>query len=292
MTPASVIRMAARHRRSASLLGLLPLAAYLGFFLFVPGLNVILGSFRGSGGNFTASAVTQLLQQPYRTGFVRSVELSAASAVSGGLIGLFLAGWLSGPRRPGWVRRPVMALSAVLTYIGGIPLAFMFIATLGTTGFATRLLAHLGVPLYADGFSLYTLSGLVIVYTYFQVPLMVIIMLPAFEGLRPQWQDAATSLGASQGKYWRWVAWPVLAPSCTGGLILLFANAFSGYATAYALTAGSLPLVPLQIGSLLDGSLSGQTDLGDALGLGMIIVMAAALFVYYGLQRRVSRWLR
>ena len=128
---------------------------------------------------------------------------------------------------------------------------------------------------------------------YFQIPLMVLVITPALEGLRPAWREAAHGLGAGSWTYWRLVGLPVLAPSVLGAVLLLFGSGFSAYATAQALTSGSVALTPIQIGSFLSGNvISGQENVGKALGLGMIVIVGVVMIIYVLLQRRASRWLR
>ncbi len=176
---------------------------------------------------------------------------------------------------------------------GGVPLAFLFIATLGSTGMVTQWLTDIGLNPYTNGFNLYTFSGIVVVYMYFQIPLMVLVILPALEGLRPAWREAANNLGAGAWQYWRYVGGPVLLPAFLGCVLLLFGSAFSAYATAEALTSGSVPLTAIQIGSFLNGNvLAGQQNVGKALGLGMIVIIAIVMTAYAVLQRKSAQWLR
>jgi putative spermidine/putrescine transport system permease protein len=190
------------------------------------------------------------------------------------------------------LRRIVSTASGVFAQFGGVPLAFLFIATLGTTGLATGWLNALGVNPYGHGFDLYTFFGVSIVYTYFQLPLMVLIITPALEGLRPAWREAASGLGARGWQYWRYIGGPVLFPSFLGGVLLLFGSALSAYATAEALTSGSIPLTAIQIGSFLNGNvIAGQQNVGKALGLGLVVVITVAMIFYSILQKRASRWL-
>ena len=79
---------------------------------------------------------------------------------------------------------------------------------------------------------LYSLTGLAVVYTYFQIPLMLIVFLPSLDGLRQEWYDASASLEAARGRSGGNIGGPILAPSFLGALFLLFTNAFSAYATA------------------------------------------------------------
>ena len=134
-----------------------------------------------------------------------------------------------------------------------------------------------GVDVLADGDWMYGLTGLAVVYTYFQIPLMVIVFLPALDGLRQEWYDASASLGGSQLVFWRHVGGPILAPSFLGALLLLFANAFSAYATAAALISQGSPIVPLQIANALPSEVVlGQENVGKALALGMIVIVSSS----------------
>ena len=151
----------------------------------------------------------------------------------------------------------------------------------------------MGFDPYDHGFTLYSFTGLVIVYLYFLLPLVILLMLPPVEALRREWREAAATLGASPRTYWRKVGLPVLTPPLIATVMVLFMDAFAAYATAEALTTGSVPLVPIEIGALLAGNVvSNQANLGDALGFGMIVIVAAAGVLYVLVQRKTSRWLR
>jgi putative spermidine/putrescine transport system permease protein len=213
--------------------------------------------------------------------------------VIGAVFGAFLAYAVLTGRPASPLRRTVSTASGVLAYFGGVPLAFAFIAALGQTGLATIWLRGAGLDLYAAGFRIDSLTGLGLTYVYFQIPLMVILITPALEGLLPQWREAAENLGASAWAYWRLVALPVLAPALAGATLVLFGNAFAAYATALALTSGSIPLVPTAIASALSGNvLVGQQNVGLALGLDMVLVITVVMVAYLALQRRANRWNR
>lgn len=186
-----------------------------------------------------------------------------------------------------------MTFSGVASNFAGVPLAFAFIATLGRTGLVTVLLKNiLGLNLYDQGFSLYSFWGLTLTYMYFQFPLMVLVITSALDGLKNEWSEAAENLGAGKSLYWRKVALPILMPSILGSMILLFGNAFGAYATAYSLTGGFINLITIVIGSQIKGDVLYNPGLGYALAVGMIIVMAAMMAIYYSLRRRSERWLR
>lgn len=173
-------------------------------------------------------------------------------------------------------------------------LAFAFIAAIGTQGLITVWLRDtFGVDIFANGVWLYQVPGLLPVYIYFQVPLMIITFMPALEGLKTQWAEANATLGGTRWTYWSRIAIPVLLPSFLGSLLLLFANAFSSYATAAALISQGSQIVTLQIRSaLVSETVLGRENMAGALALGMIVVMVIVMWGYSVLQSRTSRWQR
>ena len=150
----------------------------------------------------------------------------------------------------------------------------------------------LKIDIHAQGFTIYNFWGLSIVYMYFQFPLMVLIMAPALDGLRREWREACENLGGTGYHYWRYVALPILLPTLLGTAILLFGNAFGAYATAYAFTGSFLNLVTIVIGAQIQGDVLYNPGLGNAMALGMIVIMALTMVGYAWLQRRAARWVR
>ena len=185
-----------------------------------------------------------------------------------------------------------MTFSGVASNFAGIPLALAFTYTLSTTGLVTVLLRNAGIDIYAGDFTIFSKIGIEIVYLYFQFPLMVLIVAPAIDGLKTEWREAAENMGASNLDYWRRVALPILTPTLLGSMILLFGNSFGAQATAYQLTAGQIPLVPLAIGNQISGDVLHNRGLGFAMAMGMVGVMAISIAGYTWLQRRSERWLR
>jgi putative spermidine/putrescine transport system permease protein len=292
-------------------IGLAPFFLYVSLVFVVPIGFVLFDAFRkttqgashrdpvtqqfvhSSRTTFTGSNVAESLRGVYRTSLITSVKLSAVVAVIGAVIGVLLAHAVVNSKSSA-LRQIVTAAAAVTANFGGIPLAFLFIATLDTnSGIVTKFLQdHFHFSLQ-DSLNLHLaqLSGLSLVYLYFLIPLMVLVMTPALEGLKPQWGEAAENLGANRWQYWRFVAGPVLLPSFLGSMLLLFCSSFSAYATAYAINS-SFPLVTIRISSVLSGNvLSGQENLGAALALDMIVIVLPLTVIYLLLQRRTSRWL-
>jgi putative spermidine/putrescine transport system permease protein len=275
------------------MLGIVPFGAYVTLGLLIPMVAVAIGAFQNNSGGFTLSNVSAATHGIYLHGFWQSIILSVVSAILPGIFGLLIAYAIFTAKRGNVLRQVAITASGVFANFGGVPLAFLFIASLGSTGLITHWLKNIGLDVYAHGFTLYSLIGVIVVYMYFQIPLMVLVILPALEGLRPAWREAAQNMGARTWQYWRHVAGPVLLPSFLGCVLLLFGSALSAYATAEALTNGTIPLTSIQIGSFLNGNvIAGQENIGKALGLGMVVIIAIAMLIYVALQRRAAKWLR
>ena len=284
-----------RFRGAGNYLALIPFHAYVGIFLILPTVIVAFGALTTAGGQFTLENVSRLFtDQVYVDAFVRSIQLAIGTAIGGAIIGGMLAWAVVRGDPNGLLRQLVIAASGVLAQFGGVMLAFAFLATFGFNGLVTILFKDvLHIDILSDASWLYSLTGLAVVYTYFQIPLMLIIFLPSLDGMRQEWYDASASLGGGSWSFWRHVGGPILAPAFLGALLLLFTNAFSAYATAAALISQGAPLVTLQIGASMESEVVlGQENAGKALALGMIVLVSLVMLVYALIQRRASRWVR
>ena len=288
--PSPVTRTLRWLRRVA---GVVPFGVYVTLGLLLPMTAVAIGAFTGNNGGFTFSNVSAATHGIYLKGFWQSIVLSLLTSIIPGILGLLVAYAIFTAKRGKVLRQVAITAAGVFANFGGVPLAFLFIATLGSSGLVSQWLTSLGFNPYDHGFTLYSLAGVVVVYLYFQIPLMVLVILPALEGLHPAWREAAENLGARTWEYWRYVGGPVLLPSFLGCVLLLFGSALSAYATTEALTNGTIPLTAIQIGSFLNGNvIAGQENIGKALGLGMVVIIAIAMLIYVAMQRRSAKWLR
>ena len=242
---------------------------------------------------FSLSAMKEAMSGQNRAAFWFSIRFSALSAAAGVVFGTLLAYAAATATRPRWLRTLVASFSGVAANMGGIPLAFAFLTLLGRQGLLTKIINEsFGTDIWNAGFSFANVTGLVVVYCYFNIPLMVLITLPAIDGLRQSWREACANLGGTAFTFWRRVGLPVLAPSLMGGFLLLFANSFSAYATAAALTDSS-KIVSLRIGFFLGGDMNiGEDAVGFALAAWMIIIMAITMALYWIARRRAERWQR
>ncbi|WP_370670631.1 ABC transporter permease [Microbacterium oleivorans] len=273
-------------------LGLVPFLAYLALFLLLPTILAVVTGFQDGAGAFTWDNVTALVDPVITATFWNSTWVSLLTAAIGAAVGALVCFAMLGLPETGAIRASVDAASGVLAQFGGVMLAFVMVATLGTQGVITRLLSDvLGIDIFSDGAWIYALPGLIPAYIIFQVPLMVITFMPALAALRPQWAEAHLTLGGTRAGFWAHVGLPVLAPSFLASFLLLFTNAFSSYATAAALASQGSSIVPLQIRTALTSeTVLGRENLAGSLALGMVLVVAAAMLVYSLVQRRASRW--
>jgi putative spermidine/putrescine transport system permease protein len=279
------------RRMTWSWLGVVPFFLFAFLFIVAPVAYLVSGSFQNNEGQTTLQNYADLTTPSIATAFFTSIEVSLVTAVVGGIFGFLLAYAVILGGLPRVIRDAVMTFSGVASNFAGVPLALAFIFTLGQLGILTVFFKSLGIEAYPPNF-IYTKTGLELVYLYFQFPLMVLIIAPAIDGLRPEWREAAENMGASSFQYWRRVALPILFPTILGTMILLFGNAFGAQATAYQLTSGTLPLVPVVIGAQISGDVLHNPGLGYAMAMGMVIIMAACIVIYTLLQRRAERWRR
>ena len=289
-----VVRAHSRVRssgRGTEVLPLLPFFVFTGFFLIWPVISVSIKSFKGSKNEWTLDNFRPIVHGgPYLHSFIVSIKLALITASIGSIVGAFFAFIIVTYVR-GRFRNVIDSVSAVFANSGGVPLAFMFIAAFGSNGLATKFIRWIGFDIYAGHFTIFSFTGVVAVYTFFQAPLMILVFQPAISGMRKEWREASTNLGASAATYWRRVGLPILLPPFIGAFFLLFAGGFSAYATARALTSGTVSIVPIVIGALVDGNTqASQANLGSALAVGMILVAIVLMGGYIWAQRRAAQW--
>jgi putative spermidine/putrescine transport system permease protein len=282
-----------REPMSFAWIGVAPFFIFSLLFIIHPTLYLVVGAFQDAAGNFTLANLGKLADPTIISAFRISIEVSLASAVVGAIIGFFLAYAVILGGLPAWLRPTLLTFSGVASNFAGVPPAFAFIATLGRTGLITALLIKFfDFNIYSAGFNLLSFTGLTLTYLYFQIPLMVLILTPALDGLKREWREASEILGASSLQYWRYVALPVLWPTLVGTTLLLFANSFGAVGTAYALTGSSLNIVTILLYAQIRGDVLHDQNLGFALALGMILITGVSNGIYIWLRARSDRWLR
>lgn len=281
------------RRLSLDWIGAVPFFAYVGLFLILPSAIIAIGAFVDANGSFTLDNFAHLSRSYVVEAAVTTTFVSAVTAVTGAVLGALLAYAIATGNPNGVLRRVCVSASGVFAQFGGVTLAFAFIASIGPAGFVYLFAQAHGFDYYKGGIWLFEpRQGLTLVYLYFQIPLMVLVFLPALDGIKPQWREATESLGGSTWHYWRYVAGPLLFPAFLGGALLLFANAFSAYATANALINQGSPVLAQQISNALSSEVGAvEPGFAKSIAVEMIVIVTLVTVAYSLLQRRTSRWL-
>ncbi|MNM49270.1 Sulfate transport system permease protein CysW [compost metagenome] len=210
-----------------------------------------------------------------------SLEISFWSSVFGIIIAIL--GAYSLRRVDSKLRNFVNAFANMTSNFSGVPLAFAFIILLGFNGSFTIMLKQAGI---IEDFNLYSKTGLIILYTYFQIPLGVLLLYPAFDALREDWRESAALLGANGWQYWRHIGLPVLTPALLGTFVILLANALGAYATVYALTTGNFNVLTIRIAAMVSGDISLDPNLASALAVVLVALMTLVTIVHQLLLKR------
>jgi putative spermidine/putrescine transport system permease protein len=250
-------------------------------FEMLPVASVLFGSFQREGAWSLENYASLLGSRFYRGAFSTSIILSLVTSAVGLAIGLPLA--LALHRRATPVQRRFLTLFNVASNFVGVPLALAFTILAGVNGVVTLLLVRSGL---VQDFSIYSLNGLVLVYSYFQVPFAVLVTFPALGALTPDLAESARLMGASRLAFWWRIGLPVLGRSLVGAFILLFANAMGTYATAYALIGGGANLVTIRIGELVAGDVFNDPNLANALAMLLVGALLLPILVNQLLLRR------
>jgi putative spermidine/putrescine transport system permease protein len=267
-------------------LGLVPFFIFGLAFEILPILTTVRSSFTDHG-KFTFDFYRQAMEPLFLRSFITTFKISIATAFLGVVFGTLVA-YAIITTRSKFLQNLLTALSDVTTNFGGAPLAFAFIIILGSTGIITLLFKEIGIQLYPH-FRIYSASGLTIAYLYFQLPLMILLIIPSLLGLKREWHEAALNLGASTFQYWLRVALPILFPSLASGFLLLFANSFGAYATAWTLTGSDVDLITIRIAALIRGEVQLAPELADALSIISLLIMLACVLGYTWLSNRAKK---
>ncbi|EGR2770361.1 ABC transporter permease subunit [Vibrio parahaemolyticus] len=265
-------------KRIKPVIWLVPFVLFFYLFQLAPMIWVLFNSFIYDG-EFAFDNYIEVLDSAFMLqAFGNSLWLSVWSSIFGLAIATLLVSSLR--RVDSKLRDAVIAFTNMSSNFAGVPLSFAFIIILGTNGAITLLLKQYGL---LGDFDLYGKWGLLAIYIYFQIPLAVLLLYPAFDALSEDWQAAAALLGARTTQYWAKVALPVLSPALFGTFIILIANAIGAYASVYALTSGNYNVITIRIASLVSGDLFLEPNLAAAIS---VILMALLAFITV-----INQWL-
>ena len=265
-----------------ALLCLVPFAVFFIVFQIAPLVWVLIHSVQSEDSGWGLDNFTRIFSSKfYLQAIQHSLEISFWSSLFGIVIALL--GSYSLRKVDSRLRNFVNAFANMTSNFSGVPLAFAFIILLGFNGSITIMLKQAGI---IEDFNLYSKTGLIILYTYFQIPLGVLLLYPAFDALREDWRESASLLGANSWQFWRFIGLPVLTPALLGTFVILLANALGAYATVYALTTGNFNVLPIRIAAMVSGDISLDPNMASALAVILVGLMTLVTLVHQWLLKR------
>ena len=279
------------NRKYLYLLVLLPFLVVVFFFEVLPLLMIVFNSFiPDAGGSFTLENYVTVFSKPlYTKAILNSIKISCISSAIGIVIAFF--GAKAAHESNGKFHTAFMTVLNMVSNFAGVPLAFAYMIMLGNSGVLLELGRTIGLEALAN-YTLYTTGGLTLIYVYFQIPLSTLLLIPAFEGIRKEWQESSLLLGANSFHFWAMVGVPVLLPSILGTISVLFANALAAYATAYALLMNNYALLPINISGMFVGDITIRKGLGGALSVIMMLLMVIMILITNALTKKSQKGVR
>lgn len=184
-----------------------------------------------------------------------------------------------------------LVLANLTSNFAGIPLAFAYIILLGGSGTLILLGRNLGWDWLAN-FNIYSVTGLTIVYIYFQLPMGITLLMPIYDALDARWREAASLLGANSFHFWTKIGLPILAPSLLGVFAIMFANAMGAYASAEALTGTSINLLSIRIANTVSGDIFARPEVGAALSIMLALILLFNMLLSNWVVNRVRKVVR
>ena len=265
-----------------AVLCLVPFAVFFIVFQIAPLVWVLVHSVQSEESGWGLANFIKIFNSKfYLQAIQHSLEISFWSSLFGIVIAIL--GSYSLRKVDSRLRNFVNAFANMTSNFSGVPLAFAFIILLGFNGSITIMLKQAGI---IEDFNLYSKTGLIILYTYFQIPLGVLLLYPAFDALREDWRESASLLGANSWQFWRFIGLPVLTPALLGTFVILLANALGAYATVYALTTGNFNVLPICIAAMVSGDISLDPNMASALAVILVGLMTLVTLVHQWLLKR------
>ena len=265
-----------------AVLCLVPFAVFFIVFQIAPLVWVLIHSVQSEESGWGLANFIKIFNSKfYLQAIQHSLEISFWSSLFGIVIAIL--GSYSLRKVDSRLRNFVNAFANMTSNFSGVPLAFAFIILLGFNGSITIMLKQAGI---IEDFNLYSKTGLIILYTYFQIPLGVLLLYPAFDAVREDWRESASLLGASSWQFWRHIGLPVLTPALLGTFVILLANALGAYATVYALTTGNFNVLPIRIAAMVSGDISLDPNMASALAVILVGLMTLVTLVHQWLLKR------
>lgn len=270
-------------KAGGKLVFLLPLAFIIVFFECVPLVNMVIKSFVDENRLTLENYVSVFTKPAYLVAIKNSLWISVTSALVGIVIDFLLGMALSESKGKG--KSLYLSLLNITSTFSGVPLSIAFITVIGTSGVFVLLGKQTGINILAN-YNLYSLSGMFLIFVYFQIPMGTLLILPAFEKVKKEWKESARLMNASTVRFWMKVGIPVVMPCILGTFNMLFANAMASYATPYLLVNNSISMLPIKVVDMFVGDVKQRPGLGSALS----IVLLGIVLIQIGMTNICRRY--
>lgn len=283
--------MTSRNTRYYYLLALLPFVFLVVMYELLPLIMLVVDSF-GLDKKPDVRFSLENYQKIFTTlSYQRAIENSLKITLISTVVGIVIAflGARSAYTSRGKFRSVFLTVLNMTSNFAGVPLAFAYMIILGNAGVVKQIANMYGIG-FLQNFDLYTSKGLTMMYIYFQIPLSTLLLIPAFNGIRQEWNEANMLLGGTNAHFWLHVGIPVLLPSLFSTLSVLFANALCAYATAYALLMNNFSLLPVNISASFVGDIKTKPKLGAALSVVMMLIMCVVILINNFITKKTTKW--
>lgn len=283
--------MTSRNTRYYYLLALLPFVFLVVMYELLPLLMLVIDSF-GLDKKPEVRFSLENYQKIFSTlSYQRAIENSLKITLISTVVGIVIAflGARAAYTSRGKFRSVFLTVLNMTSNFAGVPLAFAYMIILGNAGVIKQIANMYGIG-FIQNFDLYTSNGLTMMYIYFQIPLSTLLLIPAFNGIRQEWNEANMLLGGTNTHFWMHVGIPVLLPSLFSTLSVLFANALCAYATAYALLMNNFSLLPVNISASFVGDIKTKPKLGAALSVVMMLIMCVVILINNFITKKTTKW--
>ena len=283
--------VSSKNVRYYYLLALIPFLFLIVMYELLPLIMLVVDSLKSEQSKdilFTLENYQKIFSTlSYRKAIANSLKITSISTAFGIVIAFLGARAAYNSR--GRFRNVYLTVLNMTSNFAGVPLAFAYMIILGNAGVVKQIADMYGIGFLQD-FDLYSSTGLTMIYIYFQIPLSTLLLIPAFNGIRKEWGEANMLLGGTSARFWQKVGIPVLLPSLFSTLSVLFANALSAYATAYALLMNNFSLLPINISASFVGDIKSKPKLGAALSVVMMIIMSIVILVNNYITKKTTKW--
>ncbi|MEG2251958.1 MAG: ABC transporter permease [Clostridia bacterium] len=252
---------------------------FVAAFMGVPLVKLIVSSLSApKTGGFSLENFQKIFTSAYYgQSFANSMLLSLQSSLYGMIIAL-ICSYAITRFAAEKTQNNLLVIVNMTSNFAGIPLGFALTLMLGNAGMLVIILQKMGIDI-TQSFSIYSVQGLIIADTYFQIPLGIRLLYPLYRGVREDWKEAAAILGATSAQFWAKIGIPALLPSILSTFTVLFANAMGAYATAYYLVSSSYNIVPIRISAMMSGDIRTKPELGSALAITLAMVLIVVMLL-------------